>query len=73
MSASASFSDIQRMLTTCAPGHTIRRTTHGRCVSYGSLVYRDLPKFDTIEVGHVKKMARHFGIYDCAKKFLNIC
>ena len=69
MSASASIVDIQRMLDTCAPGYGIRRTTHGRCVSYGTKVFRDLPKFDDIELGHIRKMARHLGIYECAKKF----
>ena len=69
MSASASFSDITKMLDKCAPGYTIRRTTHARLVSYGGKVFRDLPKFDDIELGHVRKMCRHFGIYDCAKDF----
>jgi len=57
------------MLEKCAPGHTIRRTTHGRVVSFGDRVYRDLPKFDEIELGHIRKMSRHLGIYECAKKF----
>ena len=69
MSASASFADIQRMLAACAPDHNIRRTTHGYRVTYGGKVFRDLPKFDNIELGHIRKMARHLGIYECAKKF----
>jgi len=32
------------------------------------MVYPNFPKHDQIEVGHIAKMARHFGILDCAKK-----
>jgi hypothetical protein len=67
MSASACFADIVRMLEKCAPGHEIRRTTHGRRVKFNGLVFLNLPKFDDIELGHVKKMCRHFGIMECAK------
>jgi hypothetical protein len=56
------------MLKDCAPGSTVRLATHSRVVSYGKLTYRDLPKFSEIEIGHIRKMARHFGIRDCAKK-----
>jgi hypothetical protein len=69
MSASVSLSDIERMLNKCAPGHTMRRTTHGHIIHFGKLMFRDLPKFDQIEIGHVRKMARHFGILKCAKKY----
>jgi hypothetical protein len=72
MSASARYADIVRMLEHCAPGHNIRRTTHGRRVSFGGKVFPDLTKFDSIELGHVKKMCRHFGILECAKQYLNL-
>jgi hypothetical protein len=60
------------MLEHCLPGHTIRVTNHFRFVYSGSLVFPTLPKHDNIHVGHVKKMARTFGILDCARKFLSI-
>ena len=69
MSASHAFSDIVKMLEECAPGHTIRLATHSRVVSWNKLTYPSLPKADKIELGHIRKMARHFGILDCAKKF----
>lgn len=62
-------SDIKRMLESCAPGHSIRLANHSWVIKYNGLVYRNLPKFDNIELGHVRKMVRHLGIdKDCAKK-----
>jgi len=69
MSASAGYADIVRMLKKCAAGHNIRRTTHGRRVSFGGRVFPDLTKFDNIELGIVRKMCRHFVILECAKEF----
>ena len=69
MSASVPFKDIVKMLEKCAPGHTIRLANHSRVIKYNNTSYPSLPKFDKIEVGHIKKMARHFGILDCAKAF----
>jgi hypothetical protein len=70
MSASVSFADVKRMLDECAPGHTIRLATHSRVVTSNDKVYRTLPKFDKIEVGHIRKMVRHLGIArDCANGF----
>jgi hypothetical protein len=68
MSASVRYADVERMLEACAPGFTVRRTTHGRSICYGGKTYRNFPKHDDIELGHVRKMARHFGILECAKK-----
>jgi hypothetical protein len=68
MSASVSYADVERMLRACAPGFTVRRTTHSRSIRYGNLVYPSFPKHDEIELGYVRKMARHFGILECAKK-----
>jgi len=68
MSVSVAFSDVLRMLEDCAKGSDVRRTTHGRRVEFNGKVYRDVPKFDTIEIGHIRKMVRHLGINkDCAK------
>jgi hypothetical protein len=68
MSASKSFADVQRMLSECAPGHTIRLTDHYRRVKFGDLFYPSLPKTKTIEVGHIRKLIRHFKIEKCAEK-----
>jgi hypothetical protein len=70
MSATAAFSDIERMLQSCAKGHSIRLANHSYVIKYNNLVYRSLPKFKNIELGHVRKMVRHLGIeWDCAEKF----
>jgi len=71
MSASAPYSEIKRMLESCAPGSSVRLATHSRVVTYNDKVYRSLPKFDNIELGHVRKMIRHLGIdLECARKYL---
>jgi len=69
MSVSYAFADVVRMLDKCAPGYAIRLATHSRVVTWNKSSYPSLPKADKIEVGHIRKMARHFGILDCAKKF----
>jgi len=61
MSASVAFKDIVKMLEKCAPGHTIRLANHSRVIKWNNTSYPSLPKFDNIEVGHIKKMARHLG------------
>ena len=67
MSKSIGYDDVIRMLEKCAPGYTIRLANHSRVVTYNNLVYPSLPKFPNLEIGHIRKMARHFGILDCAK------
>ena len=56
------------MMDVCAQGWTYRFSTHSRVVKYNGKVYRNLPKHDTFQLGHLRQMARHFGILDCAKK-----
>jgi hypothetical protein len=71
MSAAVSFANIARMLADCANGHTLRMATHSRVVSFNGRVYRSLPKFDKIELGHIRKMVRHLEIdRDCASRHL---
>lgn len=71
MSASADFSQIEKMLMDCAPGSSVRLATHSRVISYGALTYPSLPKFDNIEYGHIRKMVRFLAISeDCAHKHL---
>jgi len=69
MSVSVSFADVLRMLEHCANGFDIRRTTHGRRVAYNGKVFPDVPKFDDIQIGHIRKMVRHLGInQECARQ-----
>ncbi len=68
MSASKDFAAVQRMLTDCAPGHTIRLTDYFRRIGFGSIIYPFFPKSKTVEVGHIRKLIRHFGIQECAAK-----
>jgi hypothetical protein len=73
MSASVSFKDVEAMLTKCAKGSTWRLATHFRIVKYNKKVFRALPKHDSIELGHIRKMIRYLGIdKDCAKTVLPI-
>ena len=55
MSAPADFSDVLRMLKNCAPGHEVRLATHSRVISFNGKVYRSMPKFKSIELGHLAK------------------
>jgi hypothetical protein len=68
MSASAPYAQIVAMLEDCAPGSSVRLATHSRVVSFGTLRYPSLPKFDNIELGHLRKLVRFFQIEDCARK-----
>jgi len=73
MSASAPFKDVEAMLKECAKESVWRLATHSRVVSFNGKTYRSLPKHDSIELGHLRKMIRYLGInQDCAKKFLPI-
>jgi len=69
MSATAPLSAVMRMLGECAPGSTVRLATHSRVVTFNKKAYPSLPKFDNIELGHIRKMVRHLGIdWECARK-----
>jgi hypothetical protein len=69
MSASVAYTDVERMLRECAKGFTVRLANHSRVVTYNKKVYRTLPKFDKIEIGHIRKMVRHLEINkDCVEK-----
>ena len=73
-----SLRDIRTMLDECAPGHRIEERTHHYCVYYQDKVYPTLPKGPhgksnpLIQKGHIKKMARHLGILECAKSVLSL-
>lgn len=64
-----SHKDILAMLAACAPGFNIELKTHNYFVYFNKLTYPTLPKYDEVEAGHVKKLARFLGIYECAKKY----
>jgi len=69
MSVTVPYADVLRMLEECAEGFDIRRTTHGYRVKWNGQCFPDIPKFDDIQIGHIRKMVRHLGINkDCAKK-----
>ncbi len=59
------------MLDKCAPGHKLRLATHSRVVTFNRKIYRSLPKFDNIELGHIRKMIRYLQIsWDCAREYI---
>jgi hypothetical protein len=64
--------EVWAMLNACAHGWTRKEYTHFWCVMYGGKTFPNLPKRSEVQVGHVKKMARHLGILDCAKDKLDI-
>jgi hypothetical protein len=70
-----SLSDVWSMLDTCAPGHSRRAREHNWLVIFGGKTYPRLPVGDhgarrhvEIQVGHIRSMVRHFGIFECASK-----
>jgi hypothetical protein len=65
------------MLNVCAPGARVIAKLHRNWVLYNGLTYRNLPlgehgsrKNPEIQIGHVRKMARHLGILPCAKEHI---
>jgi hypothetical protein len=64
--------DLLAMLKECAPAHAFSETDHYHVVKVNGRTYPSLPKKRQIDDGHVRKMARHLGFLECAKKFLNI-
>jgi len=65
------------MLDDCTPGAVIESKPHKNWVLWGDKIWWNLPlgkhgnrQNPEIEVGHVKRMMRHFGVLDCAKKHL---
>jgi hypothetical protein len=58
------------MLDECAKGWTWNLAPHFRRIMANGRTYPSLPKYDEIEVGHVRKMARHLGIENCAKQHI---
>jgi hypothetical protein len=72
-----SFKQIREMLDECAPGARILAKVHHNWILYNGLTYRGLPlgkhgarKNPEIQVGHVRRMARHLGILECAQRYI---
>lgn len=64
------FDKVLKMLGACANGFSLREYLHSYCIRFNGKTYPSLPKKNQIDRGHVKKMARHLGIMDCAASFL---
>jgi hypothetical protein len=69
--------EIWDMLEHFAPGYEVRSTDHNWRITVGTAVYPTLPlgphgkrEKPEIELRHVCKMARFFGILDCAQRRL---
>jgi hypothetical protein len=67
--------DVWTMLKACAPGYRAVERAHHWCVYYKTHTYPSLPKGEhgarknpEIQIGHIKRMCRLFGILDCAKR-----
>lgn len=66
--------DVWAMLKVCAKGFKPIEKTHHWCVYYKDKTYPSLPKGEhgarknpEIEVGHIKRMCRLFGVLGCAQ------
>lgn len=80
MSATVRYSAVRKMLKEHDPEFTDRTATHSRVITSKGRVYPKFPKYDEIEIGHIKKLvvalavpadiaARHFPrIFADAKK-----
>lgn len=70
--------EIRAMLDACAPGWRYVDKTHRRwiyCSGFPAAFTLPLGKHGRrenpeIQPGHVKGLARYFGFYDCARRFL---
>lgn len=64
--------EVWAMLAQCAPAHDIHETDHFYRIRYNGKTYPSFPKKRQVDVGHVRKMARHLEILVCAKTYLRI-
>ena len=60
--------DVIAMLRECAPDHTVKEYTHSLCIMSNGCTYPTFPKQRQVDIGQVRKMARHLGILDCARE-----
>jgi hypothetical protein len=78
-SGRVSLSEIWAMLDECLPGNVRRATKHHWRITRGKDIYPTFPlgehgarKNPEIQVGHIRKMARYFGILECAKEKIEL-
>lgn len=77
-SGQISLKEIWSMLDACLPGHTRALHTHYYSIRFQGRIYPTFPKGahglsnPSIEKGHVRKLARFFGILACAKEHLDV-
>ena len=64
-------------LNECAPGATVKTKRHKKWVAVAGKTYRGFPrgghgeKNPEVELGHVRKLGRFFGILDCMKRVIS--
>jgi len=69
--AQITIGELEAMLADCIPGATIGMKTHNRVVYHpDGRTYPSLPRYDNMMVMHIRKLARFFKIFDCAKKHI---
>lgn len=66
---------VWAMLDHCAPGHIRTAKKHNWIVRFRGKTYSRFPlgehgarKDPDIQIGHVRNLARHLGIVDCARE-----
>jgi hypothetical protein len=74
--AAVPLQSVWAMLDVCAPGWKKKARTHNYLVQWKALRYPALPRGEhgrtnpDIQLSHVRKLVRHFGIETCAKEQL---
>ncbi len=76
-SGTVALKEVWSMLGRCAPGHRRQERDHHWCIYFQNRTYPTFPRGEhgarknpEIQIGHVRKMARHLGILDCAREQL---
>jgi len=70
---------VLAMLDHCAPGWQRVETDHHWRITYATLTYPAFPKGEhgarknpDVQVGHVRKLVRHFKIEECARTQIDL-
>lgn len=77
-SGQIALNEIWAMLETCLPGHIRKLHTHYYSIRCVGRIYPSFPKGEhgkanpLIEKGHMRRLARFYGIMECAKEHLNL-
>lgn len=64
---------VWEMLDHCAKGHSRHEGRHNWTIRFAGTTYPSFPagahtKKKEIEIGHVRRLVRYFGLQECAKK-----